>query len=100
MKKNVPKFLIAKNEGAKSGSTYLVHTQEPPFVGELLKFDTPEDTVRHIEANLRIDIIQITPTCLLQVLKYIVNSDVQEAKPYLENKIVHWIIANYLNNGK
>ena len=99
MKKNVPKFLIAKNEAAKPGSTYLVHTQEPPFIGELLTFETFEQKNQYVEDNLSKEVISVTRTSLLVILKYLDESGPSKSKPYLENKIVHWIIANYLNSN-
>ncbi|CAG4992103.1 hypothetical protein DYBT9275_00894 [Dyadobacter sp. CECT 9275] len=99
MKKNVPKFLIAKNEAAKPGSTYLVHTQQPPFIGELLTFDNFDQRNQYIEDNLNKEVISVTHTCLLVILKYLDESTQSKSKPYFENKVVHWIIANYLNSS-
>lgn len=36
--KNLPKFLICRNEGAKSGVIYIIHTQEPSFAATIHKF--------------------------------------------------------------
>lgn len=38
MKKKLPKFLLAQNEGAKSPLPFIVHTQRPAFVARALSF--------------------------------------------------------------
>jgi hypothetical protein len=40
--KNLPKFLICRNEAAKPGVTYILHTQEPSFVAIIHKFPSLE----------------------------------------------------------
>lgn len=41
--KNLPKFLICRNDAAKPGVTYILHSQEPPFVAQIHKFSSLED---------------------------------------------------------
>lgn len=97
MKKKVPKFLIGKNVAAKPDATYVVHTQHPPFVGEILKFDSLLERNQFLEDNSQREVIQITPTTVLIVENYFTPSVSISDHKYLENKIVHWVIANYLN---
>lgn len=40
--KNLPKFLICRNEAAALGVIYLVHTQEPAFAATIHKFTSLE----------------------------------------------------------
>jgi hypothetical protein len=98
MKKTVPKFLIAKNEAAKPGASYIVHTQDPAFIGELFKFETISERTKFINDNSDKEVITINPTTLLIISKYLNAVDQVSDKSYLESKIVHWVIANYLNN--
>lgn len=99
MKKKAPKFLIAKNEAAQPGVTFVVHTQEPQFVGEIHRFESLVERNSFISDHSEKEIVQITPTTVLVIINYF-NTDVRiKDRKYLENKIVHWIIANYLNSS-
>ena len=98
MKKKAPKFLIAKNEAAQPGVTFIVHTQEPPFVGEIHSFESLVERNSFVNESER-EIIQITPTTVLVIVNYFNTSIKIKDRKYLESKIVHWVIANYLNSS-
>ena len=49
--KNLPKFLICRNEGAKPGAIYIVHTQEPAFAATIHKF-TDLDAIEEFKQNV------------------------------------------------
>lgn len=97
-KKNVPKFVLAKNEAAAPGATYIVHTQEPSFIGEIRKFNSLLERDSFVEGNDEKEIILVSPTTLLIVLKYLEAADEGKNRRYLDKRIAHWIIANYLNS--
>ncbi|MCE7061272.1 hypothetical protein [Dyadobacter sp. CY343] len=97
MKKNVPKFLIARNEAAKPGVTYIVHTQEPAFVGEIVRFSSLTERRLYQEENQAKEIIQVTPTTLLVVQNYLESGDKTKRREFLDKQVVHWIVANYIN---
>jgi hypothetical protein len=98
-KKKVPKFVLAKNEAAKAGVMYVVHTQDPPFIGELHRFDSLDNRTQFIEENPDQEVLLVNPTTLLIVHKYF-NTDKTIADfGYLQNKIIHWVLANYVNSN-
>lgn len=41
--KNLPKFLISLNDGARPGTIYIVHTQAPSFIARIHKFSNLQD---------------------------------------------------------
>ncbi len=96
--KKPPKFLIAKNEAAQPGAAFVVHTQEPAFIGEIKQFASLLERDDYIEEKLEEDIISITPTTLLVVIKYLESNDRIRNRPFLEKKVAHWLIANFLNS--
>ncbi len=98
-KKNAPKFLVGRNEVAQPGKTFIVHTQEPQFVGELLRFDSQIDMNQFLEDNLEKELIKVTPTSVFLPISYF-NTEIKiNDKSYLENKLVNWIIANVINSS-
>jgi hypothetical protein len=97
-KKKAPKFLLAKNEAAQPGTTFVVHTQEPQFIGEILRFESLIERDEFLEINSEKEVLPVTPTTVLLVVSYF-NTEVRiKDLRYLKNKVVHWIIANYLNS--
>jgi len=89
--------VLAKNEAAAPGATYIVHTQEPSFIGEIRMFDNLFERDSFIEQHLDKEIITVTPTTLLIVLKYLDSPDKTKSRDFLDKRVAHWIIANYLN---
>ena len=98
-KKKVPKFVLAKNEAAAPGATYIVHTQEPSFIGEIRTFDSLLERDAFIEVSGQQEIITVTSTTVLIVLKYLESPDKAHKRDFLDKRVVHWIIANCLNNS-
>ena len=49
--KNLPKFLICRNEAAAPDVIYIVHNQQPPFVATIRKFSSLED-IEEFEQNV------------------------------------------------
>jgi hypothetical protein len=97
-KKKAPKFLLAKNEAAQPGTTFIVHTQTPEFLGEILRFDSLQERNDFLELNSEKETLQVTPTTIFVVVSYF-NTDARISDHrYLKNKIVHWILANYINS--
>lgn len=80
-------------------ATYIIHTQHPQFVGQLYKFQSLIDRNNFLNEQSEKDIIQVTPTTVLVVESYFQPSVSIKDKKYLENKVVHWVIANYLNSS-
>lgn len=68
-------------------------------MGEIKIFDSLIDRESFIEDNSEKEIIHVTPTTILVVEKYLNTDEKISDKSYLENKIVHWIIANYINSN-
>lgn len=95
--KKPPKFLLAKNEAAQPGAAFVVHTQEPAFVGEIRNFESLIKRDEFIDEHEDKEIILITPTTLLIILKYLESTDKAKNRSFLERRIVHWITANYIN---
>ena len=67
-------------------------------MGEIKIFDSLIERESFAADNPEKEIIQVTPTTILIVEKYLNTEEKLKDKAYLENKIVHWIIANYLNS--
>ena len=88
--------MLAKNDGAALGVTYIVHTQEPSFIGEIRKFDSRLERDTFIETNEENEMIEVTPTALLIVLKYLESPDKSKNRGFLDKRVVHWIISNYI----
>lgn len=95
-KKNVPKFVLARNEAAAPGATYIVHTQEPSFIGEIKKFDSLQERDAFIESNDDKEIVTVAPTTLFVVMKYLDSPDKSKNRDFLHKRIKHWIIANHI----
>lgn len=97
MKKNVPKFVLAQNEAAKPGATYVVHTQEPSFIAEILRFSSNEELQEYISRNPEKEIVEVNPRLIIEVRKYLESSDVTKRRGFLDKRIKDWVIANYLS---
>lgn len=97
-KKKVPKFVLAKNEAAAPGATYIVHTQEPSFIGEIRKFQSLLERDLFINEHSDMEVIIVTQTTLLIVLKYLESPDKTKSRDFLDKRVVHWIIANYIKS--
>ena len=96
MKKNVPKFLIARNEAASPDSTYIVHTQEPAFIAELKKFSDISERDSFISENEGIELILVNAVMVIEIKRYLESPDREKNKSYLNKKIVHWVVANLI----
>lgn len=94
MKKNVPKFVLAKNEAAAPGTTYLVHTQEPAFIGEIKKFTRVDERDEYIGKHDDREFIEITPLLFVEMKKYLTSNILENRRDYLRKAIKHWLIAN------
>lgn len=99
MKKNVPKFLIAKNEAASPGAAYIVHTQEPAFVAEIKKFSNIDERDKYMSENEDKEFLIINRVLIIEHKKYLESPDESKRRTYLEKRMKHWIIANYLNSS-
>lgn len=96
MKKNVPKFLIAKNEAASPDATYIVHTQEPAFIAEIKKFSDINERDSFISENEGIEIIVVNAVTIIEIKRYLESPDHEKNRSYLDKKIVHWVVASQL----
>ena len=97
-KKKVPKFVIAKNEAAAPGVTYLVHTQEPSFIGEIKKFARGAERDEYIVTHNDMEFIEISPLQFVEIKKYLTSDDLNNRQHYLRKAIKNWIIANHLRS--
>lgn len=88
--------MLAKNEAAAPGVTYLVHTQEPSFIGEIRKFARGVDRDDFIAGLHDADFIEISPLQILEIKKYLTSSDLENRRDYLRKRIKHWVIANHI----
>ncbi|SDG71320.1 hypothetical protein SAMN04487996_12246 [Dyadobacter soli] len=95
-KKKVPKFVIAKNEAAAPGVTYLVHTQEPSFIGEIKKFVRGIERDEYIAINNDREFIEIGPLQFVEIKKYLTSNDFDNRRDYLRKAVKHWIVANHI----
>ena len=99
MKKNVPKFLIAKNEAASPGAAYIVHTQEPAFVAELKKFQDIDERDRYISDNDDKEFLIINHVLIVEHKRFLESTDQTKRKDYLEKRMKSWVIANVINSS-
>lgn len=99
MKKNVPKFLIAKNEAASPGAAYIVHTQEPSFIAEIKRFDSLEKRDEYMADNTDKEFLIIDHTFIVEHKRYLEAPEESRQKTYLANKMKHWVIANVINSS-
>lgn len=97
-KKKVPKFVIAKNEAAVPGVTYLVHTQEPSFIGEIKKFARGADRDEYIATNDDMEFIEISPLQFVEIKKYLTSNVLDNRRDYLRSAVKRWVVANYLQS--
>ena len=100
MKKNVPKFVLARNEAAAPGHTYLVHTQEPSFIAEIIRFKTRGEKDEYAATHLEKEIIEVSYLVVIEVKKYLESPDHSSRRGFLNERMKHWVIANYLNKPR
>lgn len=83
-----PKFLIAHNEAAQPGAAFIVHTQEPSFVGQILTFTTEEEMQKFIANN---ECVVVDERVVVHLQQYLKSEDFKRID-WLKKKLKHWMI--------
>ena len=91
-----PKFLIAHNEAAQPGAAFVVHTQDPSFVGQILTFTNEEQMQQFIKANTSIDdCIIVNEQVLIHLQQYLTSNEFKRVG-WLKKRLKHWLL-DYLS---
>ena len=88
-----PKFLIAHNEAAQPGAAFIVHTQDPSFVAQILTFSNEEE-MQLFEAQH--ECIRVNDQVLVHVQEYLKSEDFRRIE-WLKKKVKHWM-NDYVSN--
>lgn len=96
MKKNVPKFVLAKNEAAKPGVTYIVHTQLPSFIAEIKTFADIQERDVYLESHSDAECIEVGRLIYVVIKKYFEVPLQDTRKESLHRRLKDWVVANYL----
>jgi hypothetical protein len=83
-----PKFLIAQNEAAQPGAAFIVHTQDPSFVGQILTFTDKEEMQQFVQQN---DCIQVNEQVVVHLQHYLKSEEFKRFD-WLKGKLRHWMI--------
>lgn len=83
-----PKFLIAQNEAAQPGAAFIVHTQDPSFVGQILTFTDKEEMQQFVQQH---DCIQVNEQVVIHLQQYLKSEEFKRFD-WLKGKLKHWMI--------
>lgn len=83
-----PKFLITHNEAAQPEAAFIVHTQEPSFVGQILSFDDENELHKFIEENECVIIDEFT---VIHIHKYLTSNEFRRLD-WLKKRLKNWYL--------
>lgn len=86
--------MLAKNEAAAPGTTYIVHTQEPSFIGEVKRFTSGIERENYVSENTEKEFIEINSFLFVEIKKYLTSDQLDSRREYLRKAVKHWLIAN------
>ncbi|MDF7817912.1 hypothetical protein P1X15_09910 [Runella sp. MFBS21] len=89
-----PKFLITHNEAAQPGAAFIVHTQEPSFVGRIITFEDEEELNQFVNNN---DCIIINEQVVVHIYKYLTSNEFNRIEG-LNERLKHWILKNWIQD--
>lgn len=95
--KEVPLFLIAHNNLAKSNGNFIICTKKPAFISKLIQFTRQEDLKTYIETTSKE--YQIIPNTneILEIVSFFDESEVDISKVEKTFKrMAHW----YAHHGE
>lgn len=83
-----PKFLIAHNEAAQPGAAFIVHTQDPSFVGQILTFTDKEEMKEFIAKN---DCVIVNEQVIVHLQQYLTSNEFRRID-WLKKRLKQWLI--------
>lgn len=87
-----PKFLLAHNEAAQPGAAFIVHTQDPSFVGQILTFTNPEELNQFVSNN---ECVIVNSTTIVHIQEYLSSND-RRRIDWLKRRLKYWL-RDYFN---
>lgn len=85
-----PKFIIGHNEAAQPGAAFVVHTQDPSFIGKVVRFEREEELQQFVEAN---ECVVVDSTTVIHIEQYLTSNDKRRIN-WLKNKLKYWFLNN------
>lgn len=87
-----PKFLITHNEAAQPKAAFIVHTQDPAFVGKIITFVTDEELQEFLRENNSIDeYIVVNQRVIIHIQQYLTSTNFRRIS-WLKKRLKNWLV--------
>lgn len=87
-----PKFLITQNEAAQPEAAFIVHTQDPAFVGKIITFENEEELQGFLRDNEPTgEYIVVNQTVVIHIQQYLTASNFRRID-WLKKRVKNWLV--------